>query len=109
MANIVLTRSDLKLDYADKAKEVGDNPEIIAGRDKVELNRHESYEVLDFINKFAQTESQLIQSKEDCEKIEHLIRDYVPAELKKQTEIHDWLVSNFNEFDVNFELGFYSR
>jgi hypothetical protein len=107
MANIVLTRSDLKLDYADTAKEVGDNPEIRGGKDRLELNRHE-YEVLDFINKFAQTEPQLINSKEDCEKLEHLIRGHVPAELKKQTEIRDWLVLNFDKCDVNFELGFYS-
>lgn len=79
----VIKESDLQYEYSDTATG-GDNPNIRDYRDKMKLNRHESYEVLDFINSFCEEYG---LGKDDALEIEDYLQFNVPSKMVMKSEI----------------------
>ncbi|WP_440532078.1 hypothetical protein [Variovorax sp. YR566] len=88
----LLSKSDLVYAYDWKAS-AGDNPKKTGSPDNDELNRKEGYEILDFINSFA-AEHKLV-NKETGTKIEKMIRDHLPGNLRSRVNVKKWLVDNW--------------
>lgn len=65
-----------------------DNPKITGAPDNTLLNRKEGYEILYFVNKFA--EFLPIPSISQCQKIERMIQ-LVPSDIRTQAEIFKWI------------------
>ncbi|RPI18471.1 MAG: hypothetical protein EHM58_05295 [Ignavibacteriae bacterium] len=89
----LLSSRDLKYTYSWTAYE-GDNPKISGEPDNTLLNRNEGYEMLYFINKFAEIHNFI--NKESGHKVEELIKTKVPSHIHSQIKIKDWLVQNWN-------------
>lgn len=73
-----------------------DDPKVTGKPDLTPLNRIEGYEVLYFINYFLNAYNGL--EVQDGAKIEKIIRELVPATIRTQQEIEDWIVKNWNSF-----------
>lgn len=71
-----------------------DSPKITGRIDNTELNRHEGYEMLYFINKYA--EIAYFTDIADGKKAERLIRTFTPTNIRTQSGIRDWLTLNWN-------------
>ncbi len=71
-----------------------DNPKITGKPDSTLLNRKEGYEILYFINKFAEIHE--LKTKESAEKIEKKIRHEVPTAIHSQEKIETWIINNWN-------------
>lgn len=72
-----------------------DNPKITGEPDNTFLNRKEGYEILYFINKFAEIHS--LKQKASGEKIEKTIREKVPSNIHSQKEIKKWVFDNWDK------------
>jgi hypothetical protein len=70
-----------------------DNPKVTGEPDSTLLNRHEGYEMLYFINKYAQNHS--ILQIWLCQRIERIIRQQVPSHIHSQREITRWIEENW--------------
>ncbi len=70
-----------------------DDPKITGHPDDVLLNRKEGYEVLPFINRFA--ERYKLENKSDGNKIEKMIREKLPSDIRSRRNIALWLVENW--------------
>ncbi|MFZ4876810.1 hypothetical protein ACL9RI_17155 [Janthinobacterium sp. Mn2066] len=89
-----LQKSDLQFRYPAGATG-NDNPALRGTPDNVLLNRGEWYEVLYFINKFANeygTGSALV-----AKKAERLIQRYLPSDQRSQAHVIAWLLSNWEK------------
>lgn len=71
-----------------------DDPHVTGEPDSTLLNRKEGYEVLYFINKFAQ--SHFFNSIYQYQKVEQAIRFSVPSDIRSQAEIWKWIDSNWS-------------
>lgn len=69
-----------------------DDPRITGKPDSTFLNRHEGYEVLYFINKFA--EKYGFKEKASATKTEKMIRNELPTTTRSQENVAKWLVDN---------------
>ncbi|MDQ2178856.1 hypothetical protein [Marinifilum sp. D714] len=89
----LISKSDLV--YTDYSWTVyrDDNPKITGNPDNTLLNRKEGYEVLYFINKFADIYS--LKNKSSANKIEKMIREDVPTSIRSQDKIKDWIKNNW--------------
>jgi len=74
----------------------GDDPRISGKPDSTLLNRNEGYEVLYFINKFAELNN--LQSKESCLKIELMIIKHLPGDIRSQEKVMGWINSNWDKY-----------
>lgn len=85
--------------YADYSWTVynDDNPKVTGNPDDTLLNRMEGYEILYFINKFCEMYS--LKQKASANKVERLIRNEVPAEIRSQNMIAEWIVANWKNKD----------
>ncbi len=92
----LMTRQDLQYKYSWEASE-GDNARIVGFPDNVLLNRHEGYEVLPFINRFAK-EHDLIDVI-DGQKAEWLINEELPSHVRSHKNVREWLQQNWKAFD----------
>jgi hypothetical protein len=88
------TKSDMG--YTDYSWTVlnNDNSKITGEPDSTLLNRREGYEMLYFINKFAEIHHDDAHSI--GKKLERIIREKVPAHLHSQQHIKDWIKANWS-------------
>ncbi len=70
-----------------------DDPEITDFPDSVFLNRHQGYEVLDFINKIAKILK--LDNVESCQKIEKMLREDLPSEERSHENVMTWVLVNW--------------
>jgi hypothetical protein len=91
----LLNKTDLKLSYSWEVIK-GDNPKISGHPDSTLFNRHEGYEVLYLINKFAEKHD--LQNKSSGHKIENMIRLHLPAEIRKQENVMEWILNNWERY-----------
>lgn len=66
-----------------------DDPRVTGKPDSTFLNRHEGYEVLYFINKFAEKHS--LKEKSSATKIEKMIRNELPSTTRSQENVVKWI------------------
>ena len=92
----LLSRADLQYDYSWEASE-GDNARIVGFPDNVLLNRHEGYEVLPFINRFADKHGW--EKKISGHKAEWLIKEHLPSNVRSHENVRQWLESNWKAND----------
>lgn len=71
----------------------GDDPRITGEPDSTMFNRHEGYEVLYMINKCM--EKWNLSSVADGEKIERLIKEKLPSDVRSQKNVFEWLDKNY--------------
>lgn len=96
----LLTRKDLQHDYSWEATG-GDNPRLVGFPDDVLLSRTEGYEVLPFINRFA--ERYKLEQKVYGHKTEWLIRENLPTSIRSHEKVRKWLVDNWKTFDGEWD------
>ncbi len=90
----LITKSDLQhQDYSWTTYE-DDNPKITGVPDSTLLNRKEGYEILYFVNKFAEIHK--LTAKSLGHKIEKMIRKHVPSNIHSQSGIKSWIENNWN-------------
>lgn len=70
-----------------------DDPRVTGKPDSTFLNRHEGYEVLYFINKFAEKHS--LKEKAYATKAEKMIRNELPSTTRSQENVVKWLEDNW--------------
>lgn len=93
----LLKRSDLqyKSEYKWTTFEL-DNPKITGIPNSTYLNRKEGYEVLAFINRFAQKHS--LQKEISGLKIELMIHDHLPLSIYSHVNIEIWIENNWKYY-----------
>lgn len=74
----------------------GDNPRVTGKPDSTLLNRSEGYEVLPFINRFA--DKHKFKEKSLGLKTEWLIKEHLPSNLRSHAHVEKWLEDNWNEY-----------
>lgn len=72
----------------------GDDPKITGKPDNTLFNRHEGYEVLYLINSFS--EKHAFKQKEYGTKIEKMIRNELPSDIRGQEKVVSWIENNWN-------------
>jgi hypothetical protein len=98
-----LTKQDLHFkDYSWKATE-GDSAKITGFPDNILLNRKEGYEVLHFINRFIDSQhswqSETTEMKKQLGyKIEKIIHDHLPGDIRSHAKVRDWIISNWKSY-----------
>jgi hypothetical protein len=89
----LITKSDLHYDDYLWTTYTGDNPKVTGEPDSTLLNRKEGYEILYFINKFSEIHK--LKVKSSATKIEKMIRNEVPSNLRSQLNIKEWIEINW--------------
>ncbi|WP_207420517.1 hypothetical protein [Desertivirga brevis] len=89
---------DLKFDYSSSYNFSFREPVFKSMPNNEKLDRSNRYEMVLFINSLQMLWCDF--TVEDCWKIEYLIKQKLPKTVEKQLEIADWLVLNWNEFNV---------
>ncbi|MDE8755406.1 hypothetical protein PZA22_13035 [Pectobacterium polaris] len=91
----LLSQSDLKYTYSWTALG-NDDPKKTGKPDSTLLNRHEGYEVLPFINRFAEKHS--LKNKAIGLKVEKMIRENLPGDVRSHKNVIAWLENNWNSY-----------
>lgn len=89
----LITKSDLYYDDYSWTVINGDNPKVTGTPDSTLLNRMEGYEILYFVNKFCELYE--LKQKASATKVERMIREEVPGDIRSQRNIKDWIVQNW--------------
>ncbi len=95
-----LKKSDLQFNYPPSATP-GDDPSLRFSPDSDLLNRSEWYEVLYFVNKFAneKTTTPTMQNQVYvAKKAERLIHRYLPSDYRSHSRVETWLLANWETF-----------
>lgn len=71
-----------------------DDPKVTGEPDSTLLNRSEGYEVLYFINKMAEIHS--LSNVSSGNKMERMIREDVPSDIRSQANIKNWIENNWD-------------
>ena len=87
--------SDMQYEYAWTAR-TGDDPRITGKPDSTLLNRKEGYEVKYLINKIMEKHD--YKSVAAGNKIEDMIKIYVPDNIHSQEKIVEWIEANWNKY-----------
>lgn len=95
----LLQKSDLMHDYSWTALK-GDDPRLTGIPDAVLLGRREGYEVLPFINRFAADQGW--KQKRSGLKLEWLIREHLPSDVRSRANIRAWLIENWKTYDAEW-------
>lgn len=91
----IFNKSDLLCkDYNWSTKYTNDDPRITGKPDSNLLNKSEGYEVLYFINKFAEKHN---LGKSECLKAEMKIKNEMPSSIRSQIDTLYWLEINWNK------------
>lgn len=85
-----ITRSQLRQTYFWQAIP-HDNPRVTGHPDSDLLNRHQGYEVLDFLNRHC---SDLVSAL----KAERMIRHNLPVTIRSHTKVFQWLKDNWTKY-----------
>ena len=91
----LILKSDLQHQYSWTAIP-GDDPRVSGEPDSTLLNRKEGYEILYFINKFAEING--FKQKASGLKVEKMIQQHVPKDIHSQKNIKEWLEKNWNKY-----------
>ncbi len=83
-------------DYKWTAKADHDNPKFIGAQEAAMLNREEGYEMLYFINSLALT-LKWNDSLLSRQKLEQIIREKVPSNIRTHGGIKIWIAENYKE------------
>jgi len=75
----------------------GDDPKISGEPDSTLFSRREGYEVLYMINKCITKWGHTSSVITSGQKIERLIRNILPSDVRGQKSVYDWLSANFNK------------
>ncbi len=73
-----------------------DDPKVTGDPDSTLFSRKEGYEVLYFINKLA--EKHKLKLKKSGEKIEKMINEYLPSNVRSQSNVEEWIVKNWKNY-----------
>jgi hypothetical protein len=92
----LLGHSDLKYIYSWTAAPE-DNPKFRGGSDSAELNRHQGYEILFFINRFSDQND--FKNKESGLKVERMIQKHLPSYIRSHANVTKWLVDHWDIYD----------
>lgn len=76
----------------------GDDPHVTGEPDSTLFNKHEGYELLYLINKMAEKHG--FMQKESGEKIEKMIHDHLPSNIRSQQDVQKWIEDNWKKFDL---------
>jgi hypothetical protein len=86
---VKINKSDLKYKYSWNT--IGDdNPKVTGTPDSTMFSRHEGYEVLYLINKLAEIWE--FKNKSSCIKIETMINDSLPSDVRSQKNVENGLL-----------------
>jgi hypothetical protein len=85
-------------DYNWKAVYSKDDPKITGEPDSTLLNRSEGYEMRYFINKCADLWNWEKNNINSRKKLEKLIRDHVPTNIRSQQGIKTWIEQNYKQY-----------
>lgn len=91
---MLFTKSDLKYQYSWIAIS-SDNPKISGEPDSTLFNRNEGYEVLYLINKLAEIWEW--KKKASCIKLEKMIKEYLPSDVRSQHNVRVWIHDNWKK------------
>ena len=91
----LLTKNDLEYTYSWSVIS-GDDPKISGAPDNTLFNRHEGYEVLYLINKFAQIHN--LTKELSGLKLEKMIKNHLPSNIRSQINVKKWLEENWNNY-----------
>ncbi len=89
----LLSKEDLKYTYAWTGASP-DDPRLRRSPDRKELDREKGYDVLAFINAMAEVNG--VTRKETGLKIERLIRDHLPRDIRLRESVTDWIMTNWS-------------
>lgn len=89
----LITKSDLYYKDYSWTTILGDNPKMTGQPDSTLLNRKEGYEILYFINKIAEIHD--LKQLRSAIKIEKMIRNELPGNVRSQENIRKWIVENW--------------
>lgn len=89
----IISRSDLYYKDYSWTTIYGDNPKITGQPDSTLLNRKEGYEILYFINKLAEIHD--LKKLQSAIKIEKMIRNELPENVRSQENIRKWILENW--------------
>lgn len=84
-------------DYKWTAKADLDNPKVIAGNDRSELNRSEGYEMLYFIRNLAKSWGWTNASISSYQRLEKVIRLEVPSDTRTHGGIKAWIEKKYKQ------------
>lgn len=93
---MLFNKSDLKYTYSWTAIS-GDNPRVRGEPDSTMFNRNEGYEVLYLINKLA--EKWEWKQTSSCVKLEKIIKEYLPSDVRSQENVKKWLADNWKKYN----------
>lgn len=92
-----LKKGDLQFSYTPGVTE-GDDPSKRNSPDSDLLNRSEWYEVLHFVNKFANENTAADSNhSEVAKKAERLIHRYLPKDQRSHVHVTSWLLNHWND------------
>jgi hypothetical protein len=91
----LMKSSDLKYKYAWMAIPA-DDPRVTGKKSSTLFNRYEGYEVLSLINRFA--DENHLQEKDFGNKLEIMIHDHLPKEIRSQGLVKKWLTQNWGTY-----------
>ena len=91
-----INKIDLKYNDYSWSTYSNDDPKVTEVPDNTLLNRHEGYEVLYLINKLA--EIWKFERKSSGVKIERMIKEHLPDNIKSQIEIRKWIHDNWDKY-----------
>jgi hypothetical protein len=87
-------RSDLLFDYQWQTQD--DDPKLRGEPDSSLFNRHQGWEVLYLINKFGSRHK--LEMKSVGNKIERMIHDHLPADVRSQEKVSRWLQDHWSQY-----------
>ena len=91
----LMKSSDLKYTYSWTAIPP-DDPRVKGKPDSTMFNRHEGYEVLYLINHMADENN--FKEKESGYKLERMIHDHLPSDIRSQENVKTWIVNNWKKY-----------
>ena len=91
----LMKRSDLQYEYSWTAIKP-DDPKATGKPDSTFLNRGEGYEVLPFINRFA--EKYNLTNIASGKKIEKMINKHLPGSIRSHANVTAWLKENWKSY-----------
>lgn len=91
----LITKSDLYYTNYSWTAISGDDPRVSGEPDSTFLNRNEGYEMLYFINKFCEIYD--LKQKSFATKVERMIKEELPSDIRTQKNIQNWLEENWKK------------
>ena len=99
----LIVKSDLKYTYKWSAIN-GDDPKVTGTPDSTMFSRNEGYEVIYLINKLAELWDW--KNKSSCVKLEKMIKEHLPSNIRSQLNVKKWLADNWEQYQ---SVGKYSK